>query len=186
MTVYISAYPPAQNSTYVKATTEYAGFVAYWATDPTKSLTGTQTGNIWFASTNTNQRFHIDLGEAKIISRLYYENGHHLGGTTNYGAKNFTIQGSNTGSAFAELTYATNTNWTDLTTDVSQFDIHVSADQADPKYVLITSPSSYRYYAIKIADNWGNAFMGVRRFELQYTPTTGGIQISDISDYGIL
>lgn len=167
MTTYTSQYPPAHNSTYVKATTTTTTFYPYLTTDPTKSLTGSQTSNQWAASGNTNIRFHIDLGIAKIIRRLYYENGHHSGSYTNYGGKNFTIQGSNDATSFAELTFATNTGWTDLTTDVSTLVQHVALDQADPQYVIITNTNAYRYYAIKIIDNWGNAKIAVRRFELQ-------------------
>lgn len=165
-----SQYPPAQSDTYVKATTFFsAPYYPYNATDPTKSLTGSLT-NGWVGGSGqtTNQAFHIDLGTKKTITQLYYENGHQVGGLTTAGAKNFTIWGSNTASAFADTTYGTDTNWTQLTTNVSQFDQHVGADTADPKYVTITNTIPYRYYRIKIADNWGyGSYMMVRRFELQ-------------------
>lgn len=173
-TTYTSQYPPAQNDTYVKATTTEtspAGFKAYYATDPAKSLTGSYTSNEWYSSypsNNINQRFHVDLGSAKIVKRIYYENSHNSGSETIAGTKNFTFWGSNSATAFATLTYATDTDWTQLTVDDSQFDQHVALNQADPKYVLVTNSTAYRYYAIKIADNWGNANnMGFRRIELQ-------------------
>ncbi|MBE3116488.1 hypothetical protein IMZ68_04720, partial [Candidatus Bathyarchaeota archaeon] len=68
-----------------------------------------------------------------------------------------------------ELTYATDTNWTQLTTSQSYFDEHIAVDQADPKYITVTNTTSYRYYAFKFADNWADYayYMAVRRIELQ-------------------
>lgn len=168
---YTSQYPPAHNDTYVKATTRYStSYYAYNATNPAKSLTGAATSNSWLCDNGvyTNQRFHIDLGSAKIIRRIYYENFHVSGTYPDRGCKNFTFWGSNEASAFAELTYSVNTNWSQLTTNVSALDIHVSADQADPKYVLVTNAAAFRYYALKIADGHGSTtYIGLRRVELQ-------------------
>jgi hypothetical protein len=104
---YTSQYPPAHNSTYVKATSEYdADRAPYVATNPAISLTGTWVATNWLSNNETtNQRFHIDLGSAKIIRRIYYENCHNAGGNTDAGAKNFTLWGTNSATAFAELTY---------------------------------------------------------------------------------
>lgn len=169
---YASVYPPAFNDTYVKATTSTTGDGGhpYTVCDPSKALTGDNQLRSWESlwAHGTNQRFHIDLGVAAIIKRIYYHNYHISGGYTNRGGKNFTLQGSNTAGAFAELTYATNTNWTGLTTSPTAFDQHVDADSADPKYVVVTNDTPYRYYAIKIADSWGEAnLIGLRRIELQ-------------------
>jgi len=179
MTTYTSQYPPSQSGTYVKATTYYTGnFYPYFATDPAKSLTGTSENNAWASSSKENQRFHINLGSAKIIRRIYYENYHESGTLTNVGGNAFTLWGSNTAAAFAELTYGTDTNWTQLTIAQSTFDQHTAANQADPKYILVTNAIAYQYYALKIATNYGNAsIMGLRRVELQtedgYTPGGG-------------
>ena len=184
MATYTLQYPPAHNDTYVKATTKFdTNYWPYYATDPAKSLTGawgTPGLNAWACvnGTVTNQRFHIDLGSPKIIRRIYYENGHSSGNFTLYGVNNFTFQGSNTAAAFAELTYATDTNWTQLTIAQSTFDQHVAADQADPKYILVTNTTAYRYYAFKFADTQGAAtFMAVRRIVLMtqdgYPPAGG-------------
>jgi len=168
-----SQYPPAQSTTYVKSTTQFsAGYEPFKATDPTKSITGSLGTGAWVSGNTivTNQSFHIDLGAKKVIDQLYYENGHNFGGSTNTGANNFTIWGSNSSTAFADTTYATDTNWTQLTTDISQFVQHIAVDTADPHYVAITNQTGYRYYRIKVADNWGNAaYITVRRFELQVT-----------------
>lgn len=177
MTTYTSNYPPAQNETYVKATTIYSTFYfPYFATDPSKSLTGLWDSNSWLSQyEDTNQRFHIDLGSAKIIRRIYYENAHISGNRTDVGVKNFTFWGSNEATAFAQLTYATDTDWTQLTTSQSTLDQHVEADQTDPKYITVTNSTAYRYYAFKFANHYGDSsYMGVRRIELQTedgTPT---------------
>jgi hypothetical protein len=168
---YTSQYPPAHTDTYVKATSKYSTFYwPYYATDPTKSVLGTISGTTWASAgySITNQRFHIDLGEAKVIKRIYYENYHDSGSYSNAGVKNFTFWGSNTADAFADLVYGDDTNWTQLTTSASLFDQHVAANQADPKYITVTNTTAYRYYAFKFADDWGNTSnMGVRRIELQ-------------------
>lgn len=171
---YTSAYPPSQSSTYVKSTTQYNATLApYLATDPTKTLTGSYISNSWLSSApnNVNQRFHIDLGSAKVITRIYYENQHESGTLTAQGAKDFTLWGTNDATAFSTLTYGTDTNWTQISTSSSSFAQHVAANTTDPQYITATNSTAYRYYAIKIANNWGDAsYMGFRRVELQ----TGG------------
>lgn len=168
---YTSEYPTAQNDTYVKATSKFStDYWPYYATDPTKSLTGTWTGNQWVSANGslTNQRFHIDLGSAKRIVRIYYENGHNSGTGTDRGVQNFTFWGSNDASAFAELTYGTDTGWTQLTCSQATLDEHTASDVADPKYIGVTNGTDYRYYALKCADNWGGtAIMMIRRVVLQ-------------------
>jgi hypothetical protein len=181
---YASQYPPAHSDTYVKATTTLgAGSEAFQATNPANTLTG--SGAQWYSANGSqaNQRFHIDLGSAKTILRVYYENGHVIGTATDRGAKNFTFWGSNTGSAFADTTYATDTNWTQLPTSSAVFDQHVALDQADPKYFTVTNTTAYRYYAFKFADTYGGSFfMTVRRIELQtgvYAGDRKGIVLND-------
>ena len=169
---YTSQYPPAQSGTYVKATTMYGGAYPYYTTDPAKSLTGTWTGVCWVSTVgnNADQRFHIDLGSAKPISRIYYENGHLSGAYTENGAKNFTFWGSNVSGSFANLTYGADTGWTQLTASQTLFDEHVELDQADPKYITVTNTNAYRYYAFKFSDVYGPgvaAIMVIRRIELQ-------------------
>ena len=167
-----SQYPPAQSDTYVKSTTKAnTSHWAYFATDPAKSLTGTSINNSWTSGIGsaTNQRFHIDLGSAEIINKIYYENQHNSGSNTDMGVQNFTFQGSNTGAGtFDDLVYANDGGWTQLTISQSTFDEHIDSDTADPKYITVTNTTAYRYYAFKFADNYGDAtYMGVRRVELQ-------------------
>ena len=160
-------YPPAHNGTYVKATTQYESFSPWLSTDPAQRLLGSSYTVQWHANTNANQRLHIDLGSAKVIKKIYYENSHSSGADSNAGVKNFILQGSNDAAAFANLTYATNTNWTDLTTDPTIMQQHVASDVEDPQYVVVTNVTAYRYYALKIVDNYGYSLVGIRHIELQ-------------------
>jgi hypothetical protein len=169
---YSSDYPTEQNDTYVKATTKSStDFWPYYGTDPTKSLTGTVVGNGWISHSddNTNQRVHFDLGSGKIIKRIYYENYHNSGGiTVVYGVKNFTLWGSNDAADFADLIYLNDGTWTQITTSENHFDEHVASDVVDPKYITVTNTTTYRYYALKFADGYGNGYgIGFRRVELQ-------------------
>lgn len=173
---YTSQYPPAHNDTYVKATSAFNGsWLPDNATNPAKSLTGAAAGgNEWISGNGqiTNQSFHIDLGSGQIIKRIYFENGHEAGtdtfGGIAQGAKNFTFWGTDNAAAFADTTYATDTNWTQLTTSISQFQQHALVDASDPQYAVVTNTTSYRYYRIKFADHWsGTDYIKVRRIELQ-------------------
>ena len=166
-----SQYPPAHSTTYVKATSVFsANYVAHFATNPAISLVGTITNQSWLSSATTNQSFHIDLGEKKVIDKIYYENLHNSGSNTTNGVENFTFWGTNDATAFATTSYSVDTNWTQLTTSQSTFDIHVASNTTDPKYITATNTTGYRYYRLKFADNYGGAtYMGVRRIELQAT-----------------
>jgi len=178
---YTSQYP-THDDDHVKATTKNSeDLQPYYTTDPTKPLTGAYTNNCWVSLDGEydEQRFHIDLGSAKIIRRIYYENGHVNGAYTDRAPENFTFQGSNTGSGtFDDLVYANDEGWTNLTTSQSTFDEHIASDEADPKYITVTNTTAYRYYAFKFADNYkGDRYMAVRRIELQtedgYPPAAG-------------
>ncbi len=162
-----SQYPPGYSDTYIKATSSYAGYYPYDACNPVKSLTGPDYNGCWLDNAAASNRLHIDLGSAKIIVKVYYENYHSSGTLTNRGVQNFTLWGSNNAAAFADLNYNQDTNWTQLTCDISQMAQHVAADQTDPRYINVTNATAYRYYAFKCATTWGNAYMGVRRIELQ-------------------
>jgi predicted DNA-binding transcriptional regulator AlpA len=167
---YKSQYPPAQSTTWVKANYYSSSYYPWFTTDPTHSLSGSGAGLYWFNNSPTNNRFHIDLGCPEIINRIYYENHHNGGADTDWGAKTFTLWGSNTASAFADLTYGDDTNWTQITgLSQSTLDQHTAADFPDPKFITITgNTTAFRYYAFKFADNWTNGSdMGVRRIELQ-------------------
>ena len=181
MTTYTSQYP-TQDADHVKAT-EYYGttYYPYFTTNPTLSLTGSHVNNQWLTRLETNMRFHVDLGSAKIIRRIYYENGHHFASNTT-GAKNFIFQGSNTASGtFDDLVYTNDGGWTNLTTSQSTFDQHTDNDIVDPKYITVTNTTAYRYYAIKVVDNHGNAEQtGLRRIAMQITEAaTAELKVRD-------
>jgi len=172
MPTYTSQYPTAQSDDYVKATTKYdTNRWPYYATDPALNKLASWSTTSWMAELTgiTNQRFHIDLGSSKIIKRIYYENNHHVGGETDGGVENFTFWGSNTGAgSFDDLVYANDEGWTELTVAQNTFDQHIAADQLDPKYIIVTNSTAYRYYAFKFSDNYGDVnFLGVRHIELQ-------------------
>lgn len=173
MATYTSQYP-TQDANHVKATSEHSSnqFHPYYATNPALTLTGASNNNSWICELNTltNQRFHIDLGSAMVIRRIYYENWHDTGSVPNRGVNNFTFWGSNIGAgSFDDLVWGNDGGWTELTVDNNnEFDIHVALDQADPKYIIVTNSTAYRYFACKFADNHGGtSYMGVRRIELQ-------------------
>jgi len=113
---YTSQYPPAHNSTYVKATSSVGNYSAYYATDPAKSVTGAGSMNAWAATSGTNNRFHIDLGSAKTIERIYYVNFHDTGAGTFQGIRTFTVWGSNTAGSFADLVYGNDNDWVQIQT----------------------------------------------------------------------
>ena len=168
-----SLYPPVQNATYVKADSSYsASYYPYFATDPTKSLTGDAVGTSWItANVAAPNVFQIDLGSSKSINKIYYENLHVSGGLTNYGVRAFTLWGSNTCN-FTLVDPASDTDWTQITAGLSQneFDIHSSADVSDPKYITLTKTTAYRYYRFKFTSDWGaGTRRGFKRVELQDT-----------------
>lgn len=166
---YESVYPIAYSDTTVKETSRanasYDGSLTF---NPALLLTGDWVDRQWLSNANTNQRLHVDLNQGRIIKRVYYENGHNSGASTDKGARNFTFWGTNSATAFAETTYGTDTDWVQLTTSISALEQHVAADTNDPKYFTVTNSTSYRYYGFKFADNYGGAdYLGVRRIVLQ-------------------
>ena len=174
---YKSVYPPEFSTTYVKQNTQWNPnhHYAHFGTDPALSLVGTYLDVSCIFTPNNSGKINIDYGSEKIVKRIYYENLHTSGNENYQGVRNFTFWGSNTAAAFADTAYNTHTNWTQITPAASAFDIHVAANQADPKYILVTNTVAYRYYAFEFADCWGGgSFMGFRRIELQITPVAGG------------
>ena len=159
-----SYYPPEHTSTYVKATST-AAQAPEKVTNPLTSPIGVTS---WHANAASNQRFHIDLGEQRKINHVYYEAFHNSGGNTTRGVQNFTVWGSNSADSFAELTYATDTGWTLLSASVAVMKKHIGANYADPQFFTINNINTYRYYAFKFADNYGDAgYVGINHLELQ-------------------
>jgi len=165
---YASTYP-TQDASHVKALYHDANFYPYFATDPTKSLTGTMNDNSWRSVyySGVQYRFHVDLGTAKLIDRIMVENFHDSGTATDNGVGVFEVWGSNTGSSFAELTYGTDTGWDLLTTSKASLVHHYTADVSDPQYITVTNTTPYRYYAVKCVSSDGVTSVGIRRIEFQ-------------------
>lgn len=178
---FTSIYPPAHNSTYVKAnnTTTY---YAYNATDPSKLLTGPMLNNSWGYATYP-VRFHIDLGSATTINRIYYENLYDSV-TTNFinnGVRQFTFWGSNSTASFNDLTYANDSGWTQihvytLYNEATSLVTHINSNISDPHYLYVRgTPTTYRYYALKCANTYDvtiRDWVGLRRIELQQSLNT--------------
>ena len=174
MAGYESQYPPEQSDIYVKATTFSSS--PYLTTDPLTSLTGAYGGNQWMSGqyTHTLQRFHIDLGDSKVIDRIYYSNS--FSGADSYytfpGVRHFTFWGSNNSNSFNNLTYDIDTGWMQLEVSESIMIQHSYQDSAQIHYILVNNSISYRYYSFKFVDTYGDVgYMGVRQIELQtYIP----------------
>jgi hypothetical protein len=131
----------------------------------------------------TGQKFNIDLGSAKEITRIYLENYHASGGTVDRGIKNFSIYGTNSATAFANVTYLTITDLVLLGTFIAAQ--HVAVDTADPQYFELPTTGSYRYYVFRIADSYGaSSYIAARRIELQVSSPEGNIDIPPITVSG--
>ena len=180
--MYSPVYPPAQTDTYVKATGSIVS-QPYYATDPTKPLMGATSDRYWYNSPSAaTQRFHIDLGSTKTIQCIYYENWCYLGYNTENDAKNFTFWGSNNAADFADLVYSHDGTWTQIG-GTYQFEQHVALDKADPKYILVSNTTAYRYYAFKLIDTWqvDSMYVGLNRLELRESRgISGAWQIGDV------
>jgi len=172
MTTYISHLPPAQNSTYVKASSSYPGYnLPYFSTDPALPLIGTANYNQWQAqSLGANQKFNIDHGAAFVIKRIYIENSHVSGANTDRGVRVMYVYGTNSADAFANVTYADTTDLTLLATlEIAQ---HVASNVADPQYHLIDNSTAYRYTVLRCANTWGGSYLGFRHIEIQSESST--------------
>ena len=173
---YQAVYPPAYSSTYVKATTNTFEMEPHKALDPSQSPSGDAYPYCWMSNVGnpTSQRFHVDLGSAKVIGKIVYCNYHNAGYNTIRGVNGFTLQGSNSSSSFSNLTYATDTGWTTIEKSPASMTRHTQTYDGALFYeIIVTSPiTPYRYYALKCANNHGDtSYMGIRRltfYELTY------------------
>lgn len=176
-TAVTNRYPVANNATYVKANSLGSGYYPYLATDPARSLTGNWSSNCWVNSNKTQQRFHLDLGSAYVITKIYYEPGHHIGtDRTLTNPRNFTLWGTSSATAFAQYTvYSGDTDWVQVTTGEMTFH-DPATDTPDPNYITFyQNTTAYRYWGFKFADTWGDPdYMAMRRVVLQgpYITTT--------------
>jgi len=162
------AFPAAYSDTYVKATTHHdANHEPWLSADPTLDRHLDFTGRQWLTTYNvvTNQRWNIDLGSAKIIKQIMLENSHHSATYLTIGIKDFVLQGSNDPNSLAQTNYASDQYWTDIETGL-QAAAHSAEDLDDPQLFDITNEIAYRYYSLKMANNWGSIeFLGFRHVQ---------------------
>jgi PKD repeat protein len=181
---YTLVYPPEYTTSYIKTTNEWFEFEGFRAVDPSLSLTGGRYRNSWLTENGYtgSMRFHVAFSEAKVITRIKYCNSHHDGYETDAGVKDFTIQGSNSATAFANLAYADNTDWTNITANVSSMVKHTeSVDAAEWHNIELTNATAYKYYAIKCANNHGDPNnIGLRRVEF-YAGSVSSLIADDTS-----
>jgi hypothetical protein len=113
---YQRSIPQHITVTYVKATTNTFEMEPHKTLDPSHPLSGDAYPYCWMSNVGNppSQRFHVDLGSAKVIGKIVYCNYHHAGYNTTRGVNGFTLQGSNNSSSFSNLTYATDTGWTTI------------------------------------------------------------------------
>jgi len=154
-------------STSVYNTGSYYAY-AFRCFDPLTPLIGTTTYSSWLPTylTATNQRINVDLGSAKVVDKIQYSNYHYFGTGVTNGVQNFTFWGSNTAGAFSNTTYATDTDWVQITTSQSTFNQHTAADIPELNSIDATNTTAYRYYSFKFADTWGGGWMGMRALRL--------------------
>lgn len=168
---YVAVYPPAYNETYIKTTNRWFEFEGFRAVDPSLSLSGSRYLNSWLTENGNvgSQRFHVEFSSAETIKRIRYCNSHNDGYDTDAGVKDFIVQGSNSATAFANLTYADDTDWTTIATNVSAMIRHTTGvDGAEWHTIELTNVTAYKYYAIKCVNNHGAANnIGLRRVEFQ-------------------
>lgn len=166
---FVEVYPPGYSATYVKATTQTLGMEAHRTMDPSEPLTGDAYENCWMSNNGnaSNQRFHVDLGVPRLVRLIAYNNIHNAGYNTNRGAQSFTLQGSNSSSAFSDTTYATDTGWEAITKTPASMLRHTEGlDAQKIEYITVSTDKAYRYFAFKIDSNYGDtSYLGVRRFQ---------------------
>lgn len=134
--------------------------------DPSTSLTGSVNG-LMSDNLSGSVKVNVELEHPIIPARIYLENSHQSGTLTTRGTKNFEIYGTNNYAAFRNLTYSDTTNLTLLGS--FQAAQHVASDIADPQYFVLSGvTSAYRYYVIRIVDDWGGSYVGFRILQIQY------------------
>jgi hypothetical protein len=161
---YYPVNVPAPAGNLIKETSTYKKRYARYAFDLDTPVIGDSgLKSAWTANDNTNQRVNLDFGRKVVLTRLQLSNYHDAGGYTNEGIKNFVIQGSNSVTAFNNTLY-TAAGWTDVQTGL-QAAQHPASDTPNwQTFNLTTNVTGYRYYSIKIADNWGGGSrMGIRQ-----------------------
>jgi len=189
------SWPAGFTQDYIKATSNFSvDYHIVWAHIPDRPRHGPTLQNAWISANGqpTNQRVNIDLGEPKIVDQIILENAHESGGSLTHGIKNFDFQGSNDANSMDQLDYSSDQYWTDIQTGL-QAAQHSGLNYDDPQIFNITNETAYRYYSLKIADNWGyGTYMGFRHLQLHTSQTKVYKYITDdpqitikAPDYGL-
>ena len=170
--MFVPIYPVTRDGNGVKAT-YYNSTIVYphFATDPSRSLIGGASSNSWMSSSTSDMKFNVDLGRSEVCTRIRLDNYHDSGSLPNRGVRNFTIYGSNESIAFNNTTYS---NLDNLTL-IQSFEAreHHDFDLPDPEYFTFANETAYRYYILRISDNWGGNQIAIRRIEFQKNVTPG-------------
>jgi hypothetical protein len=146
-------YPSVFDTTTVKSTSNWANLQPYHAVNPEKSVLGDENYNAWGAGAAGPQKFNIDYELPKIATRMLLENFHSTSYTTTAGIKNFSIYGTNSVTAFNNTTYEDTADLVLLGT--FQARQHIAVNASDPQYFYFDNIIAYRYYILRIVDNWG-------------------------------
>lgn len=103
----------------------------------------------------SNIRYNIDYGTPIVAEGVFISNGFAATAVTK-GAKDFILQGSNSASAFSETAYASGTGWDTLGSGTFlQRSPTITARSV--QVVPVTNTTAYRYYSVKLVNNWGGA-----------------------------
>jgi len=154
--------PPISSDDLVMeaARTDNKRFKAKYGLKFDKSLVDAPDWNSWREQATTAKRINIDFGRPVVITKMVLENYHSTGAEVDVGINAFIVQGSNNAASMASTTYAS-TGWTDLLSTSAA--AHTASNVVDPETFAITNSTAYRYYALKVATNQGDAtYMGLR------------------------
>ena len=163
------SYIPSLDSDHVKATSAHVSFPTYQTCDPDKNLDGSWDSQQWLTASGavSEIKFNVDLGFAYKITRIYLENSHNTAGYLTTGIKNFSVYGSNSSSALDDTVYSSTANLTLLGTFLAAQHVAINYP-TDPQYFTFSNDTTYRYYVLRIADNYGStSYLGIRRLEFQ-------------------
>jgi len=172
-------YAPAFTSTYVKYTSSFSGEIE--GVDPTKVLT-----DRWYADSGItgSQKFNYDIGVASKINELKISNGHVHGAWTDDGAKTVRVYGTNSATAFANTTYADTTDLTLVSADPVTFTQHTAADVEEFETFALDDSTAYRYFVLRIVDNWGGTDLAISHVEYGGDGGVGGVSLGAVSAAG--
>lgn len=177
---YYPVNVPVPSRDLVKATSTYKAYYPKHIVDPDILATGYSKSVSWVSAdyVNTHQRINFDFGRKVVLTRLEINNYHSEGTWSEYGIKNFSVQGSNNPADFADTTYDA-PGWTYVEIGL-RADQHSAVDEACWQTIdLPSSTTGYRYYSIRLVDNWGGyQHMGIKNIRF-YTGNAASVCTGD-------